>query len=92
MYENLYFLFLLENIWRKEKSFKGTLAGERFSIQVIDGEEIVVMEDNIFEGAPKRKWVDVVKDAKIKFKPAIPIAGKLIRGNADKVEEYSGLK
>ena len=55
MYENLYFLFLLENIWRKEKSFKGTLAGERFSIQVIDGEEIVVMEDNILEGAPKRK-------------------------------------
>ena len=92
MYENLYFLFLLKNMWREEKSFKGTLAGERFSIQVIDGEEIVVMEDNILEGAPKRKWVDVVKDAIIKFKPAIPIAGKLIRGNADKLEEYSGLK
>ena len=65
----------------------------RFSIEkAIGGKDVVVIEDNILEGLPKSEWVDAVKNAIIKFKPAIPIAGKLIKVTAVTGKEYVNSK
>ena len=80
----------------KEKTAEkstGKLAVARYHIEkTVGGKDVVVIEENILEGVSKSKWEDAVKDAISKFKPAIPISGRLIKVNADTVNEYLNSK
>ena len=55
-----------------------------------ENKPVVVVEENILEGVPKKEWVKTVKETIAnKFSKGIPVSGRLIKVNAKTRGEYT---
>lgn len=80
-----------EDIYSKEKTDK--LVGGAGVYSVTWNDELVVVEDNILNGVPKRYWVKTVKNTiSEKFSNGIPIKGRIIKVNAITRDEFTKSK
>ena len=61
--------------------------------KTIDNKPVVIVENNILDGVPKKDWIKTVKQTiSDKFSSGIPISGRLIKVNAITKNEFTKSK